>query len=102
MVENVLIGLDVVPFAAHLNLNAPSTHSAQLGSIDLLKKSEVMIQTDLFGGTYGPKRIAPTGELNEVPSVNGLDLCVMNPPFTRSMGGKRKRNDAEETSTIAE
>jgi hypothetical protein len=73
----------------NLQLNAPSLESAQLGSIDLLssRKENVMLQTNLFGGKHGPKRVAATGDLKETLSVKNLDLCVMNPPFTRSVGG---------------
>jgi hypothetical protein len=109
LVENVLIGLDVLPFAVHLAattlalhspevpfkqmqlynlpLGAPSPDSARLGSIDLLKKRTITVQSDLFGGIQGPERVTGKGDFNENLSLRSLDLCVMNPPFTRSVGG---------------
>ena len=109
LVEKVLIGLDVLPFAVHLAattlalhspevpfkqmqlynlpLGAPSPDSARLGSIDLLRKKVITVQSDLFGGIQGPERVTGKGDFNENLSLKNLDLCVMNPPFTRSVGG---------------
>jgi hypothetical protein len=79
-----------VPFTKmqiyNLQLNAQSLESTQLGSIDLLRKNNIMLQTDFFGGKHGPERVAAIGDLKEIPSVKDVDLCVMNPPFTRSVG----------------
>jgi hypothetical protein len=101
LVQDVLVGLDVLPFASHLTattlalhspevsftkiqiynlpINAPSLDSTRLGSTDLLRKKMAMVQTDLFGGIQGPERITATGDLMEALSVEDLDLCVMNP-----------------------
>ena len=109
LIEDVLIGLDVLPFAIHLAattlalhspevpfrlmqlynlpLGAPSPTSAKLGSIDLFRKGRVTVQSDLFGGIQGPERVAGSGDVSENLAIGKLDLCVMNPPFTRSVGG---------------
>lgn len=109
LVENVLVGLDVLPFAVHLAattlalhspeipfknlqlyslpLGAPAPDSVRLGSIDLFRRRQVVVQSDLFGGIQGPERVAESGDVSQALQLRDLDLCVMNPPFTRSVGG---------------
>jgi hypothetical protein len=121
LVEDVLWGLDVVPFAIHLAATALALHDPEvrfatmnlvtlplgapthatrrrrpaaararirLGSIDLFLSRRIAIQADLFGAAAaGPTRRTPVVTTQEEVEVPTLDLCVMNPPFTRSVGG---------------
>jgi len=102
LVENVIHGYDVLPSAIHLTaatlaLRIPETPvdvthlyalplggpSEALGSLEFLRRET--INGTLFGK---PERITGRGL---APSrdiiIPDLDLCVMNPPFTRSVGG---------------
>jgi hypothetical protein len=106
LVENVLWGLDVVPFAIHLAGSALALHEPdvefgkmnlytlpiggandKLGSLDLLAGRTVGVQADMFGPATAPARVTGGGEVRDKINVPELDLCVMNPPFTRSVGG---------------
>jgi hypothetical protein len=106
LVEQVLWGFDVVPFAIHLAGSALALHEpdvefglmnlstlaiggreAKLGSLDLLTGEKVSVQADLFGAATAPSRISGKGEIKDRIELPRLDLCVMNPPFTRSVGG---------------
>lgn len=105
--EEIIYGYDVLPSALHLTastlaLRSPDVsfrrmrlwslplggRARRLGSIDFLKDNSVQITTDLFGGTMGPGQVTARGDAQEkYISIPSLDLCVMNPPFTRSVGG---------------
>jgi hypothetical protein len=106
LVENVLWGLDVVPFAIHLAGSALALHEpdvefgvmnlstlpiggkqTRLGSLDLLTGKKISVQADLFGAAAAPARVSGKGEIKDRIELPKLDLCVMNPPFTRSVGG---------------
>lgn len=108
LVEEVLEGLDVIPFAIHLAASALAMHEPQvrfgdmrlytlplgtgdpirLGSLELLLSRIVEVQADLLGGVHaGPERMTAAGQVPGRIEVPLLDLCVMNPPFTRSVGG---------------
>jgi hypothetical protein len=106
LVEKVLWGLDVVPFAIHLAgsalaLNEPDVEfgimnlstlpvggkQTRLGSLDLLTGAKVSVQADMFGAAAAPSRVAGKGDIKDRIELPLLDLCVMNPPFTRSVGG---------------
>jgi len=106
LVEKVLWGLDVVPFAIHLAasalaLNEPDVEfgvmnlstlpiggsQTRLGSLDLLTGERVSVQADLFGPAAAPSRVSGAGEIRDQIELPPLDMCVMNPPFTRSVGG---------------
>jgi hypothetical protein len=108
LIEDGLYGLDVIPFAIHLAASALAMHEPdalfgkmrlytlplsgkrkppQLGSIEAVSGGKVHVQADLFGSPTGPQRTTGGGDVSEVVSVPKLDLCVMNPPFTRSVGG---------------
>lgn len=106
LVENVLWGFDVVPFAIHLAGSALALHEPdvefgemnlstlpiggpkdKLGSLELLTGRNVAVQADLFGPMTAPSRLTGKGEVRDKIDVPQLDLCVMNPPFTRSVGG---------------
>lgn len=106
LVEETLWGLDVIPFAIHLAASALALHDPavpfgemhlytlplsgerpiRLGSLDLLHQRQLGVQADLFGALAG-ERMTGEGEQRQDIDVPQLDLCVMNPPFTRSVGG---------------
>jgi hypothetical protein len=104
LVEKVLWGLDVVPFAIHLAGSALALHEPdvefgemnlstlpiggpknKLGSLELLTGRNVAVQADLFGPASAPARLTGMGEVHDKIDIPQLSLCVMNPPFTRSV-----------------
>lgn len=108
LVEDALWGFDVIPFAIHLSASALALHEPDaefgamhlftmplgahrkhidLGSLDFIEAKRKPVQADLLGSTTGPGRVTGSGEIVDRVSVPQLDLCVMNPPFTRSVGG---------------
>lgn len=108
LMENVLHGYDVLPSAVHLTAStlamlAPEVAfikmnlyvmplgldrgHARLGSLDFLDTDEVQTQVAL---DYSQIETIRTGVASSVVTnarVPKLNLCVMNPPFTRSVGG---------------
>ncbi len=108
LMENVLHGYDVLPSAVHLTAStlamlAPEVafvrmalyvmplgmdHGiAKLGSLDFLSGDKVQTQMAL---NYSHTEAIRTGAgFSYVVSADlpPLDLCVMNPPFVRSVGG---------------
>jgi hypothetical protein len=108
IIEEMLYGYDVLPSAVHLTastlaLLAPETcfqnmhlyslpmgrmQSGQiyLGSIDYISADTIRTQLDLMSPGIGAEQV---GEENyqSVAPLPSLDLCVMNPPFVRSVGG---------------
>lgn len=106
LVEDVLYGYDVLPTAGHLTASsigmlAPhvpvrrmnlwnldvGNPGARLGSIEFLEDSTIRFTQDLFGATLMPELISPTGTVADEATLPELDMCVMNPPFTRSTIG---------------
>ncbi|MBI4476794.1 MAG: hypothetical protein HY654_06445, partial [Acidobacteria bacterium] len=107
LVEHVLFGLDVVPSAIHRAALALRAHQAEvnfpamqlytfpiggrrhpkLGSLEFLFGRQSAVQADLLGGITGPERTTGAGTAIESLEIPRLELCVMNPPFTRSVGG---------------
>ena len=117
MVEEALHGYDVqlsaVHFAAtslamlnpaiqfdHMNLNVMSLGAEgseiSLGSLDFLESDAVAVQfalspTDMGIATLDRARISGRGprgaSQGETVTLPDLDLAIMNPPFTRSVGG---------------
>ncbi|MBM3334705.1 hypothetical protein FJY63_08595, partial [Candidatus Sumerlaeota bacterium] len=107
LAEATLYGYDVLPSAIHLTastlaLRAPRIpfnrmnlfslplggHELRLGSIEFLKGPQCQMAMDLFGATAGTQRVTGMGEKEMViAEIPDIDLCVMNPPFTRSVGG---------------
>jgi hypothetical protein len=110
IMEDVLHGYDVLPSAVHLTastlaLLAPEIafqkmqlyslplgkfgdNSIFLGSIEYLNQDRVGTQLDLMGssprgGAAGA--LSGTGTAASVAPLPQLDLCVMNPPFVRSV-----------------
>ena len=110
LMENVLYGYDVLTSAIHLTastlallapeiafnkmhlytmpLGVRGKSDVRLGSIDFVNANEVSTQVALFdGGLDGSTVVTGQGMTESVAVVPDLDLCVMNPPFTRSVGG---------------
>jgi hypothetical protein len=103
LAEEVIYGYDVLPSAIHLTastlaLRAPEIAFKEmklwslplggadhrLGSIEYMAGSQIRIPLDMFGA----HEIKGKGiELQASAELPMLDLCVMNPPFTRSVGG---------------
>jgi hypothetical protein len=115
LVERCLFGLDVIPYAIHLAASALAMHSPdvhfkqmnlytlplhgkppKLGSLEFLTGREKLVQADLFGSPTAPGRRADEGGAHEKIKLPALDLCVMNPPFTRSVGGNLLFGNAPE------
>jgi hypothetical protein len=110
LTENIHHGYDVLPSAVHLTastlaLLAPEIAfrkmqlyslplgklpNIYLGSIEFLNSSVVQTQFDLMGNapTAGPAAaVTGSGMIASQAPLPELDLCVMNPPFVRSVGG---------------
>lgn len=106
LTEKIIYGYDVLPSAIHLTastlaLRAPETPfqrmnlfslpfgepENRLGSLDFMDSRLLEIK-DLFGAVSDVKQITGNGEIESPYGyLPELDLCVMNPPFTRSVGG---------------
>ncbi|MFH1560598.1 MAG: hypothetical protein ABID84_04230 [Chloroflexota bacterium] len=107
LMEDTIYGYDVLLSALHLTastlaLRAPEVtframhlwnlplggEHRRLGSIEFLRDFAPPITTDLFGASVAPGQVTATGDVSQqFASLPDLDLCVMNPPFTRSVGG---------------
>ena len=107
LMEDIIYGYDVLLSALHLTASTLALRSPEvtfrfmhlwvlpfggahhrLGSIEFLKDSTIAVTTDLFGASISPDQVSGTGPVRQQQaSLPGLDLCVMNPPFTRSVGG---------------
>jgi type I restriction-modification system DNA methylase subunit len=108
LIEETLYGFDVLPSAVHLtastlSLRAPDVNfyrtnlyvlpyggkEKSLGSIEFLVSSAITAQKNLFSEPESePVRIrSDKKETSESASLPKLDVCVMNPPFTKSGGG---------------
>lgn len=108
LMENVLHGYDVLPSAVHLTAStlamlAPEVafvrmslyvlplgldHGiAKLGSLDFLTNNEIQTQMALDYSHTESIRTGAAFSHAAKATVPQLDLCVMNPPFVRSVGG---------------
>jgi hypothetical protein len=106
LVERTIHGYDVIASAIHLTastlaMRAPQVgfeqmnlHSLplggvehRLGSIEFLEGGMVQMPLDLFGSARMTRVTGKGDEQLPSASLPELDLCVMNPPFTRSVGG---------------
>ena len=105
--EDILYGYDVLPSAVHLTastlaLRAPEIafrrmnmfslplggKDRRLGSIEFLGNNKVNMLVDLFGPPSGTQPLDLAKAPEAAPAaLPDMDLCVMNPPFTRSVGG---------------
>ncbi len=107
LAEQVIHGYDVLPSAIHLTASTLALRAPQisfkrmnlfslphggphrrLGSIEFLEDRQVKDVTDLFGAVSTSEQLTGKG-LEEIThaKIPPLDLCIMNPPFTRSVGG---------------
>ena len=107
LTEQVLHGYDVLPSAIHLTASTIALRAPQiaftkmnlfslplggahrrLGSIEFLQSPDVVQVVDLFGAATLVEQTTgkATEEVLKV-TLPDLDLCVMNPPFVRSVGG---------------
>lgn len=109
LMEEVIHGYDVLLSALHLTastlaLRAPEVTfqrlnlwclplgvrngERRLGSIEFLGRSELPVEMDFFtGASEEITRVAGAGDETSGTRLPKLDLCCMNPPFTRSVGG---------------
>ncbi|NWF78191.1 MAG: hypothetical protein HXY36_06395 [Chloroflexi bacterium] len=107
LMEDIIYGYDVLLSALHLTASTLALRSPEvtfrlmhlwampfggphhrLGSIEFLKDFNVVVTTDLFGASISPDQISAKGPMKrQQATIPDLDLCVMNPPFTRSVGG---------------
>jgi hypothetical protein len=108
LMENILYGYDVLPSAVHLTaatlgMLAPNVtfrrmnlfimpmgiqgRISRLGSLDFIGKRRVGTQLALDDSQLETKKTSISGEHIAIAEVPPLDLCVMNPPFVRSVGG---------------
>lgn len=109
MVETVLYGYDVLPSAIHLTASTLALRSPDvpfkkmnlfslplggvdhsLGSIELLSGNLIQVPLDLAGALadrQAPQQVTGRAAEAAYTSLPELDLCVMNPPFVRSVGG---------------
>ena len=108
LMQNVLHGYDVLPTALHLTastlaLLAPDVafrnmnlfvmplgmdhNTPRLGSLDFLEGSEVRTQFSLDDTQFDTVKTGAAKSSYANAKVPLLHLCVMNPPFVRSVGG---------------
>jgi hypothetical protein len=108
LMENVLHGYDVLPSAVHLTAStlamlAPEVafvgmnlyvmplgldkEHPRLGSLDFLTSSKIETQMALDYSQIEMIRTGASTRNITNAAVPKLDLCVMNPPFVRSVGG---------------
>jgi len=107
LTENVLHGYDVLPSAIHLTASTLSLRAPQisfvktnlynlplggtgnrLGSVEFLEARQVERTINLFNAQNDVGQATGQGSKDvDAAPLPMLDLCVMNPPFVRSVGG---------------
>ncbi|MDR3353145.1 MAG: hypothetical protein LBO00_09160 [Zoogloeaceae bacterium] len=108
LMENILYGYDVLPSAVHLTaatlgMLAPNVtfrrmnlfimplgidgRTPRLGSLDFIGHSRVGTQLSLDNSQMEIRQTSTAAQHYTKAEVPALDLCVMNPPFVRSVGG---------------
>jgi hypothetical protein len=108
LMENVLHGYDVLPSAVHLTAStlgmlSPGVSyrkmnlfvmpmgaqgaSARLGSLDFIGQTRISTQLTLDRSELQVKRTGVASEHYTEAELPPINLCVMNPPFVRSVGG---------------
>jgi hypothetical protein len=108
LMEKVLWGYDVLPSAVHLTAStlgmlAPSVtfrsmslcvmplgvegRTRRLGSLDFIDHQRVHTQLTLDNTHLQARQSGVATERDIEADVPQMDLCVMNPPFVRSVGG---------------
>ena len=109
LVEEVIHGYDVLASAVHLTastlailapeiafstmnlfclpLGASGPNNVTLGSIDYVASSSLSLQLNLMDEPLAESTmVTGQGDVSGSAPLPALDLCVMNPPFTRSVG----------------
>jgi len=107
LMEELIYGYDILPSALHLTASTLALRSSKayfdhtnlfvlpfggpsdrLGSIDFLRTTQVEIFADAFHA--GSTQITGQGKkTHKFAPLPELDLCVMNPPFTRSTNSNK-------------
>lgn len=101
LLEHIIFGFDVIPSAIHLTastlmlrvpddpVNLTNLYSLPLGGPNRAMGSLDFLWKRTIEGTFfaSPGQITGNAETKRPVTLSGLDLCVMNPPFTRSVGG---------------
>jgi hypothetical protein len=110
LVEDVLWGFDVLLHAAHLTTLTLFLHNpfspvvkskiyvlpmgvfgkpetAHLGSLDFLRFPKISPEGRLIGGAIGVQKVSVSEQETESEKLPNFHICIMNPPFTRSVGG---------------
>jgi hypothetical protein len=106
LIENVLWGFDVLPFAIQLSASALALHEPDtpfakmqvrnvplgtpadyLGTLEMRADGKLPTYTLMSGDMVSPTLVTGMGATLQSTVVPMLDFCVMNPPFTRSVGG---------------
>jgi len=112
LLENVLWGVlwgfDVLPYATHLAVTELSLHNptsmfdwsniytlpmtgkgkeCRLGSVDFLVEKEIPATNTLTGERVGAERRGMESAERVGVKLPDFDIIIMNPPFTRSVGG---------------
>jgi len=106
LIEDVLWGFDVLPFAIQLSASALALHEPDipfakmqvrnvplgtvadyLGTLEMRADGKLPTYTLMSGDVVSPTIVTGMGARLQSTEVPMLDLCVMNPPFTRSVGG---------------
>jgi len=103
-VEEDILGMDAMPFAAHLTLvnlalqqpsvifkkskiyHVPVGQDKRMGSLDLLKGNGIWIQQRIMGKNIGASQknmILSKKRTRLEPPENSLNVVIMNPPFTK-------------------
>lgn len=107
LVEEGIWGFDVLHHAVHLAATVLALHNPipvedsklfalrlgdgkYLGSVNFLASSELgqemLLTTHKFAGG-GPEKIGVKKKRTEAINLPNFQVCIMNPPFTRSVGG---------------
>ncbi len=110
LIENTIHGYDILPTAVHLTastlaLLAPEVlfrrmnlfltpigldHGrARLGSLDFMLNPDINVQLSLDGSHLDTERKDVDQSTPTKITAPKLDLCVMNPPFTRNAGNNK-------------
>jgi len=108
LLENVLWGFDVLLYATHLAVVGLSLHNPssifqtsntyalpltgkgklrRLGSVDFLVDRKITVSSTLTGQSVGAERRSVESTEKVCVELPDFDIIIMNPPFTRSVGG---------------
>lgn len=110
LMERILHGYDVLPSALHLTastlaLLAPEVaftrmnlfvmpmgvgdgqSGIRLGSLDFIGRNTIPTEVTLDGARMEAQQVSAAHITSSSATLPDLDLCVMNPPFVRSVGG---------------